>query len=140
MDSGLDLGPVPLERRTASVLDVLLVFAGANIVTTTLVTGGSVGNAFSWPRTVLVIVVGTLAGVALLALLARRLGPRFGLPTMVLLRQPFGDRGAEAISFLLLITNFAWIALNNVIAARALAGIVLGSARSWSVLGGSRWW
>ncbi|HEX2465944.1 MAG TPA: cytosine permease, partial [Thermoanaerobaculia bacterium] len=136
MDSGLDLGPVPFERRTASVLDVLLVFAGANIVTTTLVTGGSVGNAFSWPRTVLVIVVGTLAGVALLALLAR-LGPRFGLPTMILLRQPFGDRGAEAISFLLLITNFAWIALNNVIAARALAGIVPGSARSWSVLVGA---
>ena len=118
------------------MLDVLLVFAGANIVTTTLVTGGSVGNAFSWPRTVLVIVVGTLAGVALLALLAR-LGPRFGLPTMVLLRQPFGDRGAEAISFLLLITNFAWIALNNVIAARALAGIVPGSARGWSVLVGA---
>ena len=136
MDSGLDLGPVPHERRTASVLDVLLVFAGANIVTTTLVTGGSVGNAFSWPRTVLVIVIGTLAGVALLALLAR-LGPRFGLPTMVLLRQPFGDRGAEAISFLLLITNFAWIALNNVIAARAMAGIVPGSARLWSVLVGA---
>ena len=136
MDSGLDLGPVPQDRRTASVLDVLLVFAGANIVTTTLVTGGAVANAFSWPSTVLVIVVGTLAGVALFALLAR-LGPRFGLPTMVLLRQPFGNRGAEAISFLLLVTNFAWIALNNVIAARALADIVPGDARLWSVLVGA---
>jgi NCS1 family nucleobase:cation symporter-1 len=136
MDSGLDLGPVPLQRRTASVLDVLLVFAGANIVTTTLVTGGSVGSAFTWPQTIFVIVVGTLAGVSLLGLLAR-LGPRFGLPTMVLLRQPFGDRGAEAISFLLLVTNFAWIALNNVIAARALAAIVPGSARLWSILVGA---
>jgi NCS1 family nucleobase:cation symporter-1 len=136
MDSGLDLGPVPLERRTASVLDVLLVFAGANIVTTTLVTGGSVGGAFTWPRTMLVVVAGTLAGVALLALLAL-LGPRFGLPTMVLLRQPFGVRGAEAISFLLLITNFAWIALNNVIAARALAGVVPGSAALWSIVVGA---
>ena len=136
MDSGLDLGPVPADKRTASVLDVLLVFAGANIVTTTIVTGGSIANAFSWPDTVFVIVAGTLLGVALLALLAR-LGPRFGLPTMVLLRQPFGHRGAEAISFLLLITNFAWIALNNVIAARALAGIVPGSARLWSVLVGA---
>jgi putative hydroxymethylpyrimidine transporter CytX len=136
MDSGLDLGPVPHERRTASVLDVLLVFAGANIVTTTLVTGGTVGNAFSWPQTILVIVAGTLAGVALLTLLAR-LGPRFGLPTMVLLRQPFGSRGAEAISFLLLVTNFAWIALNNVIAARALAGVVPGSSRLWSILVGA---
>jgi NCS1 family nucleobase:cation symporter-1 len=136
MESGLELGPVPAERRTASVLDVLLVFAGANIVTTTIVTGGSVADAFSWSNTVLVIVAGTLVGVALLALLAR-LGPRFGLPTMVLLRQPFGHRGAEAISFLLLVTNFAWIALNNVIAARALAGIVPGSARLWSVLVGA---
>ena len=61
---------------------------------------------------------------------------------MVLLRQPFGDRGAEAISFLLLVTNFAWIALNNVIAARALAGIVARQTRAcgrcwWAR---SRWW
>jgi NCS1 family nucleobase:cation symporter-1 len=53
------------------------------------------------------------------------------------LRQPFGDRGAEAISLLLLVTNFAWIALNNVIAARALAGIVPGSARLWSAVVGA---
>ena len=121
-DAGLDLSPVPSERRTASVLDVLLVFAGANIVTTTLVTGGSIASAFSWPRTMAVVAVGTITGVAILGLLAR-LGPRFGLPTMVLLRQPFGHRGAAAISFLLLVTNFAWIALNNVIAARALVDI-----------------
>jgi putative hydroxymethylpyrimidine transporter CytX len=136
MDPGLDLAPVALERRTASVLDVLLVFAGANIVTTTLVTGGSIASAFSWPRTLAVIAVGTLAGVAILALLAR-LGPRFGLPTMVLLRQPFGDRGAEAISVLLLVTNFAWIALNNVIAARAIATLVPGGERPWSVAVGA---
>jgi NCS1 family nucleobase:cation symporter-1 len=136
MDPGLDLAPVPDERRTASVLDVLLVFAGANIVTTTLVTGGSIATAFSWPRTLAIIAFGTVAGVAILALLAR-LGPRFGLPTMVLLRQPFGARGAEAISVLLLVTNFAWIALNNVIAARAMAGIVAGGERSWSVVVGA---
>ena len=40
-------------------------------------------------------------------------------------------------SFLLLVTNFAWIALNNVIAARALADIVPGDARLWSVLVGA---
>jgi nucleobase:cation symporter-1, NCS1 family len=135
MDTGLDLTAVPQAQRRASTLDVLLVFAGANIVTTTLVTGGSIGRAFSWERTLLVIVLGTVAGTAILALLAR-LGPRFGLPTMVLLRQPFGTHGAEAISLLLLVTNFAWIALNNVIAANAIAGMSLGGARSWSVVVG----
>src|SRR5688572_5794974 len=114
MDSGLDLRPVPLEERRASTLDVLLVFAGANIVTTTLVTGGSIATAFSWPQTMLVIVAGTLGGTALVALLAT-LGPRHALPTMVLLRRPFGDGGAVLVSLLLVLTNFAWIALNNVI-------------------------
>jgi nucleobase:cation symporter-1, NCS1 family len=136
MDTGLELAPVPAEERRAPTLDVVLVFAGANIVTTTLVTGGSIARAFSWPRTLLVIVLGTIAGTAIVALLAR-LGPRFGLPTMVLLRQPFGTRGAEAISILLLLTNFAWIALNNVIAANALAALSPGGARSWSVAVGA---
>ncbi|MEE8277235.1 MAG: cytosine permease, partial [Thermoanaerobaculia bacterium] len=110
MDSGLDLSPIPAERRTASFQDVLLLFAGANIVSTTLVTGGSLAEGFSLAQALVLIAVGIVVGTAPIGLLAA-LGPRYGLPSMVLLRHPFGRVGAAAISLLLVVTNFAWIAL-----------------------------
>jgi len=132
MDSGLDLRPVPAARRTASTLDVLLLFAGANIVTTTLVTGGALAPSFSFAQAVVLIVCGGALGTALIAVLAR-LGPRYGLPSMVLLRHPFGQRGAALISCLLILTNFAWIALNNVIAGRAMARLTGGPEWPWNL-------
>ncbi len=136
MDTGLDLSPVPAAKRTASLQDVLLLFAGANIVTTTLVTGGSLAPAYSFPQACALILAGILAGTLPIALLAR-LGPRYGLPSMVLLRHPFGRGGAAAISLLLVMTNFAWIALNNVIAAGALFSLLGGREWIWSLAVGA---
>lgn len=110
----------------------MLLFAGANIVTTTLVTGASLGGAFSFRDACVLIAVGTLLGTAPIAVLAR-LGPRYGLPSMVLLRRPFGNGGAAAISVLLVLTNFAWIALNNVIATDAMVGLLGGPPWLWSL-------
>ncbi len=135
METGLDLAPVPEARRSSSIADVALLFAGANVVATTLVTGGALGVQASPGRTLTIVLLGVALGTAPLAVLAR-LGPRSGLPSMVLLRQPFGSAGAAAISLLLIVTNFAWIALNNVIAASALARLVGGPESGWSLLMG----
>lgn len=110
----------------------MLIFAGANIVTTTLVTGGALAPHFSFYQACLLIVAGIVLGTAPIALLAR-LGPRYGLPSMVLLRHPFGKGGAAAISLILILTNFAWIALNNVIAARAMASLTHSSEWIWNL-------
>lgn len=114
-----------------------MVFAGANVVTSTLITGGTLGlmGAPLWMLAA-VALAGILIGTAPIALLAR-LGPRTGLPTMVLLRQPFGIQGARLIALLLVVTNFAWIALNNVVAAQAIAAVSGGDERLWSVLVGA---
>ncbi|MDH3746108.1 MAG: cytosine permease [Acidobacteriota bacterium] len=136
METGLDLSPVPAAKRTASLTDVVLLFAGANIVTTTLVTGGSLSESFSFLQSALLVGFGVVIGTLPIALLAR-LGPRFGLPTMVLLRHPFGRLGAGAISLILILTNFAWIALNNVIAAEAMATLVGGSEWQWNLVVGA---
>lgn len=132
MQPGLDLTPIPHGARRASVLDVAFLFAGANVVATTLVTGGSVGALTSPGRGASIIVLGAVAGTLPLALLAR-LGPRTGLPSMVLLRRPFGSTGAAAISLLLVLTNFAWIALNNTIAASSLHALMGGPEWIWSL-------
>ncbi len=136
MQTGLDLAPIPSSQRTASTLDVLLLFAGANIVTTTLVTGGSLAPAFSFGQSALIVGLGMIVGTLPLALLAR-LGPRYGLPSMVVLRHPFGTSGAALISLLLIVTNFAWIAVNNVIAAEAMAQLTKQPQALWSIVVGA---
>ncbi len=134
--SSYDLKPVPADRRSASTLDVALLFAGANVVTSTLITGGTLGlMGGSVKQLVGIALLGVVIGTLPIAILAR-LGPRTGLPTMVLLRQPFGLMGAGAIAFLLVITNFAWIALNNVVAAQAMTAIVGGEQWAWSLIVG----
>ncbi|HVS14979.1 MAG TPA: cytosine permease [Thermoanaerobaculia bacterium] len=132
VDTGLDLEPIPADRRTARWYDTALVFAGANVVTTTLVTGGTLGAATDLRTAATVVLLGAVVGTLPIAVLAR-LGVRSGLPSMVILRGPFGGAGAAAISALLVITNFAWIALNNTIAAAALQPLFGGDARLWSL-------
>ena len=55
---------------------------------------------------------------------------------MIAARAPLGYRGAQVVSGLLYLTNFAWIAVNNQIAASACAQVLGGpeSARIWAAI------
>ncbi len=129
-----DIAPVPAEKRTQSGIDLFLIYAGANIVATTLVTGASLIPAFSTTAALALVGLGSLLGAGVVAGLAP-LGPRFGVPSVILARAALGLRGAQFLAALLYLTNFAWIALNNVIAASACARIWGGPAaeRLWAV-------
>jgi len=122
-----ELGPVPPERRTQSPFDLFLIFAGANIVATTLVTGASLAPAFGTGQALVLVTVGSLAGAALVAALAP-VGPRLGVPSVIAARAALGLWGAALVAFFLYVTNFAWIAINNVIAASACAALAGGPA------------
>ncbi|REJ85459.1 MAG: hypothetical protein DWQ36_11840 [Acidobacteria bacterium] len=125
MSAGLELTSIPSHQRTASTLDVALLFAGANVVSSTLITGATLGAATTLDRALAALLLGLVVGTLPLAVLART-GPRYGLPSMVLLRGPFGRLGAATVSALLVVTNFAWIGLNNQVAAGAFAALVDG--------------
>jgi NCS1 family nucleobase:cation symporter-1 len=130
----VDLRPVPPSERTQPALDLFLIFAGANIVATTFVTGSSLVPALPVKTALVLIGVGSVLGAALVACLAP-VGPRLGAPSLVAARAAFGMRGAALLALVLYVTNFAWIALNNVIAASA-CGRALGppgSERAWAV-------
>jgi purine-cytosine permease-like protein len=127
-----DVGPVPPEARRQSALDLFFVFAGANLVATTMVTGASLVPAFSSAQALALVVLGGLLGAAIVAALAP-LGPRLGVPSVVAVRAALGHQGARALAAFLYLTNFAWIALNNVIAASACAQVAPGSERAWAV-------
>lgn len=132
-----DLSPVPVEGRTQSGWDLFLIFAAANIVATTMQVGASLGAGLAPGRMLAVVVAGACLGAALVAALAP-VGSRLGVPSMIAARDPLGISGAQLVAAVLFVTNFAWIAVNNVIAASVLARMTpLGlDERAWAIVVG----
>lgn len=132
--NAVDIGPIAPADRRQPALDLFLIFACANIVATTFQTGASLVPAFSLQSALALVAVGAVSGSLLIAALSA-VGPRLGVPSVIAARAALGRRGAGLVAFLLYATNFAWIAVNNVIAASACARIAggPGSERAWAV-------
>lgn len=130
-----DLSPVPEAQRTQSPFDLFLIFAAANVVATTMQTGAALGLRFGGSQPIGIALTGAVFGALLVAVLAP-VGSRTGVPSMIAARAPLGYRGAQVVSGLLYLTNFAWIAVNNQIAASACAQVLggPGSARIWAAV------
>jgi purine-cytosine permease-like protein len=130
-----DLSPIPEAHRTQSPFDLFLIFAAANVVATTLQTGAALGLQYGARQALAISLGGAVLGALLVAVLAP-VGSRSGVPSMIAARAPLGYRGAQVVSGLLYLTNFAWIAINNQIAASACAQVLGGpdSARPWAAL------
>ena len=129
----VEVGPVPAAERTQPAIDLFLIWAGANIVATTLATGSSLPPGLSTADALSIIAMGCLLGTALIAALVP-LGPRLGVPSVIAARAALGIRGAALLSLFMYVSNFAWIAVNNVIAASACNHAVGGSAAAWAVV------
>ena len=130
-----DLSPIRESQRTQPAFDLFLIFAAANVVATTLQTGAVLGARYGRGDVIVLVVAGACFGALLVALLAP-VGSRTGVPSMIAARAPLGYRGAQIVSGLLYLTNFAWIAINNQIAASACAQVLggPGSARIWAAI------
>lgn len=128
-----DLSPVPETLRTQPAFDLFLIFAAANVVATTLQTGAVLGARYGSSDVIVLVVAGACFGALLVALLAP-VGSRSGVPSMIAARAPLGYRGAQLVSGLLYLTNFAWIAVNNTIAASVCAQGLGGpeTSRIWA--------
>ena len=128
-----DLSPVPETQRTQPAFDLFLIFAAANVVATTLQTGAVLGARYGSADVIVLVVAGACVGALLVALLAP-VGSRSGVPSMIAARAPLGYRGAQVVSGLLYLTNFAWIAVNNTIAASVCAQVLGGpeTSRIWA--------
>ena len=134
-----DIRPVAAAEQTQSSFDLFLIFVGANVVATTFQVGASLAGSFTVPATMTLVAVGSVAGAALVAALAP-LGPRLRVPSVIAARPALGFVGAGLVAVVLYISNFAWIALNNVIAASASARIgaawiggAAGSQTLWAI-------
>ncbi|HUL75466.1 MAG TPA: cytosine permease [Vicinamibacterales bacterium] len=130
----VELGPVSQDDQTQRPFDLFLIFAGANIVATTLQVGATLARPLGFRPAMWIVAGGGIGGALLVAALAP-LGPRLRVPSIIACRAALGFSGAHALAWLLVVTNFGWIALNNVIAASICATLAGGptSVPWWAV-------
>jgi len=134
-----DIRPVAASSQNQSTADLFLIFVGANVVATTFQVGASLAGSFDMATMLVLIALGSIAGAALVAALAP-LGSRLRVPSVIAARPALGITGAGLVAVVLYVSNFAWIALNNVIAASACAraarvwlGPALGAETPWAI-------
>jgi NCS1 family nucleobase:cation symporter-1 len=111
-----DAGPV---RGTFSLPRIGMIWLAANLVVTTLLTGTLFVPGVEYGLVVLLIIVGTLIGAAVLVMVGN-IGTRTGLPTMALTRGPFGTRGSllPVAANVIILMGWSWV-------QAMLAGIAL---------------
>ena len=111
-----DAGPV---RGTYPTGRLLMIWLAANLVVTTLLTGTLFVPDVPYGLVLVLIVVGTVAGAAVLVAVGT-IGQRTGLPTMALTRGPFGTRGSllPVAANVLILMGWSWV-------QAMLAGIAL---------------
>jgi NCS1 family nucleobase:cation symporter-1 len=134
-----DIQPVSPSGQQQSTIDLFLIFVGANVVATTFQVGASLASSFTVAALLGLIALGSVAGAALVAVLAP-LGSRLRVPSVIAARPALGFTGAGLVAIVLYGSNFAWIALNNVIAASACArvaaawlGPAAGAQTPWAI-------
>jgi len=102
--------PVSLDGRSMGFFATFSLWIGANVVVTTVYTGMLLVPALDYPTAIMVILLGSLIGAVPLILMGN-IGTRTGLPTMIVTKGAFGDRGAvlpSAVNAIILV-GWTWI-------------------------------
>jgi NCS1 family nucleobase:cation symporter-1 len=152
------LEPVPAGSRVLSGVDLAVLWGDLGIGLLVLVTGALLVPRLSFTTAIVAIVIGSLIGVGLLALVGSA-GARQGVATMVLLRPVLGIRGSWLPSTLNALQLVGWTAVElwamsyvaSLVTERifgfsgrllwlALAGIVCTGLALWGPVGVTRIW
>ncbi|MDN4075471.1 purine-cytosine permease family protein [Fictibacillus terranigra] len=104
------IAPTPASERSMNFFGTFALWLAANVVITTVMTGMMFVPDISFKDAMLAIFIGSLIGGVPLALTGN-IGTRTGLPTMVITRASFGQKGAAlpAIVNTIILIGWSWI-------------------------------
>lgn len=115
--------PIPAEDRTSTPLQQFWIWAGANLAPINWVLGAlGIILGLSLVETLLVLVIGNLAGCSLFGLFCI-MGHRTGVNQMVLSRAAFGRRGAYLPATAQMLMTMGWLGVNTWIVLDLVLGI-----------------
>lgn len=116
--------PIPKEERHGRPRQLFTLWFASNLNVVTWFTGFlGVEFGLSLKYAVLAIIIGNLLGGIFLGL-ASAIGPKLGQPLIPGSERAFGKAGVIGLSFLNLINNIGWLAVNLVLAVMAFREIV----------------
>lgn len=116
--------PIPREERHGRTRQMFTLWFATNLNVVTWFTGFlGVEFGLSLKYAILAIIIGNVAGAAFLGLTSA-VGPELGQPLVPGSRRAFGKPGVFGLSFLNLINNIGWLAVNLVLAVMALQKIL----------------
>lgn len=116
--------PIPSNQKTLGFFDFFVLWSDLGIGLLVLLAGTFLIPSLSFLGAFLAIILGTLIGSALLAVVGIY-GTEFGLPTMVLLRSTFGIRGSYLPTLLNIFQMIGWAIFEIIIisfAANSITG------------------
>ncbi len=109
----LGIDRVPPEQRTSTATDQFWIWAGANLAPINWVLGSlGLSLGLSLTETIVVLIVGNLAGSALFALFCL-MGQRTGVNAMVLARLTMGRRGSYLVTAVMVLLPMGWVGVNT---------------------------
>lgn len=105
-----NIRPLSSDKRTVGFFGIFSIWVAANFVITTILTGMLFLPDISFTDTLWVIFIGSAIGAIPIALMGR-IGTRTGLPTMVITRAAFGQKGAllPALANTIVLVGWSWI-------------------------------
>jgi NCS1 nucleoside transporter family len=116
--------PIPDADRDSTPIDQFWIWAGANIAPINWVLGAlGIILGLSLLETMIVIVLGNLAGCALFGLFCV-MGHRTGVNQMVLSRSAFGRRGAYIPGVAQLLLTMGWVGVNTWVVLDLVLGVL----------------
>ena len=114
--------PVPERLRLLGLLDTTLLWSSLGFSLLVLVAGTLLVPGLSLESALLAILVGGLIGNAMLAL-AGMIGADAGVPAMVLVRAPLGQRGSYLATALNVLQNLGWTIFEVIVIATAASSL-----------------
>lgn len=112
--------PVPPEDRHGRIVGQWTLWMGSNLTIADFALGFfSIALGLSWTWTLVALIVGNVLGALALGACAG-MGPKFGLPQMMISRRVFGRRGGLVPAFLNYLSTIGWFSVNNILGSYGL--------------------
>lgn len=116
--------PIPQQERHGRPGQMFTIWFAINLNVVTWFTGFlGIEFGLSLKQAILAIIIGNILGAVFLAMTSA-VGPKAGQPLIPASMRAFGKSGVFGLSFLNLVNNIGWLAVNLVLAAMAVQKII----------------
>lgn len=134
-----DLAPTKVRERTWNTYHIAALWVGMCVcIPTYMLAAGLIAGGMNWWQAILTITLGN-AIVLIPMVLNAHAGTKYGIPFPVLVRAPFGVRGANVPSILRALVACGWFGIQTWIGGSAINAMMVILFPFWKDFGAGPW-